>query len=144
MVFFKNSSVYLVTLSLLVIVTVSLAQSSMYEPKPEINHIFREPEKRPPSFVSDAFTVVILGTFVLLLGLWVKIGVNVSNFSFSLSALGFHSGLALIFGLFFVSWLQMDMFQTLKCLSGIALLTFLSGHSLLKDMSKKRTAALMQ
>lgn len=115
------------------------SSSSPYEPKPEIQHVFREAEKRPPTIVSDVFTGLIVGTFVLLLILWAKIGVNVSNMPFSLATLGFHAGLLSIFGLFFVSWIKLDMFQTLKCLSGVAVLTFLSGHSLLKDLSAKRT-----
>ena len=117
---------------------------SLYEPKPEIQHVFREPEKRPPTIVSDAFTGLIVASFGLLLLLWIRIGANVSNMSISLAALGFHAGLASIFGLFFVSWLQLDMFQTMKCLSGVAVLTFLSGHSLLKGLSSKRTSVLCQ
>lgn len=107
-----------------------------YEVKPEIKHLFREPEKRPPTFVSDLFSLLVLVPFFLLLGLWLKIGVNVKNLPVTLSALLFHSGLALIFSLFFLFWLKMDMFTTLKCLSGVVIMTFLSGHSLLKTLSK--------
>jgi oligosaccharyltransferase complex subunit delta (ribophorin II) len=109
-----------------------------YEVKPEIKHLFREPEKRPPTFVSDLFSLLVLAPFLLLLGLWLKIGVNVKNLPVTLSALLFHSGLALIFSLFFLFWLKMDMFTTLKCLSGVTIMTFLSGHSLLKTLSKAK------
>lgn len=109
-----------------------------YDPLPVINHIFRQPEKRPPAIVSDAFTVLAGVPFLLLIGLWIKLGVNLSNFSFSLSSLGFHTGLTLIFAIFAFFWTSMNMFTTLKCLSGVVLLTFLSGHSLLKGLSVKR------
>lgn len=109
-----------------------------YEPLPVINHLFKQPEKRPAAIVSDAFTVLALVPLLLLIGLWIKLGVNLSNFSFSLAAIGFHTGLTLIFAIFVFFWTSMNMFTTLKCLSGVVLLTFLSGHSLLKGLSVKR------
>lgn len=57
-------------------------------------HLFREPEKRPPVFVSNLFTGLCLAPVLLLLILWAKLGVNISNFPFSLSAIVFHGGLA--------------------------------------------------
>lgn len=114
-----------------------------YGPKPEIQHTFREPEKRPPVLVSDAFTVLVILPFLLLLALWVAIGVNLSGFTLGLANVGFHSGIALILSLMFsVFWKNMDMFLTLKCLSGVLLLTFLSGHCLLKGFAKRRQLEL--
>lgn len=55
--------------------------------------MFREPEKRPPAFVSNLFTGLCLAPVFLLLILWAKLGVNISNFPFSLSAVIFHLGL---------------------------------------------------
>lgn len=55
--------------------------------------MFREPEKRPPVFVSNLFTGLCLAPILLLLVLWAKLGVNISNFPFSLSAVIFHLGL---------------------------------------------------
>ena len=110
-----------------------------YGPKPEIRHTFREPEKRPAALVSDTFTVLVILPFLMLLVLWAVIGVNVSGFSPGLANIGFHSGIALILSLLFsVFWNNMDMFLTLKCLSGVLLMTFLSGHCLLKGFAKKR------
>lgn len=116
----------------------SSSVKSFYQPKPEIRHLFRQPEKRPATFVSDLFSILVLLPLLLLLVSWWGIGVNVRNMPLSLSTLCFHSGLALIFSLFFLFWLKMDMFTTLKCLSGVAVMTFLSGHSLLKILSKAR------
>ena len=110
-----------------------------YEPLPVINHLFKQPEKRPPAIVSDAFTILAVVPLFLLLGLWIKLGVNLSNFSLSLASIGFHTGLTLIFAIFVFFWTSMNMFTTIKCLSGVVLLTFLSGHSLLKSLSAKRS-----
>lgn len=55
--------------------------------------MFREPEKRPPAFVSNLFTGLCLAPVLLLLILWAKLGANISNFPFSISALTFHLGL---------------------------------------------------
>lgn len=55
--------------------------------------MFREPEKRPPVFVSNLFTGLCLAPVILLFILWAKLGINISNFPLSLSAIGFHVGL---------------------------------------------------
>lgn len=109
-----------------------------YDPLPVITHEFRQPEKRPPSVVSDAFTVLAIIPLILLIGIWLKLGVNFSDFPFSLASLGFHTGLTLIFAIFFCFWTTMNMFTTLKCLSGVVLVTSISGHSLLKTLAAKK------
>ncbi|KAF4529722.1 hypothetical protein B566_EDAN015351 [Ephemera danica] len=117
----------------------STTQSSdMYKPKSEIKHMFREPDKRPPATVSSLFTVLVCLPLLVLLGLWAKLGVNISNFPFSLSALGFHLGLGGIFGLFAVFWLQLNMFQTLKYLLAVGVITFLCGNKLLAKLAANR------
>lgn len=55
--------------------------------------MFREPEKRPPAFVSNLFTGLCLAPAFLLIILWAKLGVNISNFPLSISAITFHLGL---------------------------------------------------
>ena len=55
--------------------------------------MFREPEKRPPVFVSNIFTGICLVPLLVLFILWTKLGVNISNFPVSLSAILFHVGL---------------------------------------------------
>lgn len=113
-------------------------KSSIYQPKPEIQHLFREPEKRPPVFVSNLFTGLIFAPFLVLIVLWAKLGINISNFPFSLSALGFHLGLGGIFVLFGFFWLQLNMFQTLKYLLGLGVITFLCGNKLLSKIASSR------
>lgn len=107
----------------------------MYAPRPEIKHLFREPERRPPVFVSNLFTGLLLVPLLLLFILWIKLGINLSNFSFALSTFGFHLGLSAIFCLFGLFWLQLNMFETLKYLLALGLVTFLSGNSLLARLA---------
>merc|ERR1712154_31845 len=63
-------------------------QPGAFEPKPEILHVFREPEARPATAVSNAFALLCLAPILI-------------------------------------------MFVTVKYLSGISLVTFLCGNSLL-------------
>lgn len=112
-------------------------EPGIYEPKPEIRHLFREPEARPSMLVSNAFTVLVLSPLLLLLACWAKLGVNVANFPFSLSGLGFHAGLGAIFMLYLYFWLQLNMFETIKYLVVVGVVTFLCGNSLLANIAKK-------
>jgi oligosaccharyltransferase complex subunit delta (ribophorin II) len=108
------------------------------KPRNEIHHMFREPEKRPPRFVSDLFTGLCLAPILILFILWGRLGINASNFGFSLSALGFHGGLGAIFSLFLCFWLKLDMFQTVQYLLALSLLTFLCGNRVLRFIASKR------
>ncbi|XP_015115503.1 dolichyl-diphosphooligosaccharide--protein glycosyltransferase subunit 2 [Diachasma alloeum] len=110
-------------------------QSISYSPKPEIKHMFREPEKRPPVFVSNLFTGLCLVPVLILFGLWAKLGVNISKFPFSLSAVVFHLGLGSIFVLFGIFWLKLNMFVTLRYLLGLGVVTFLAGSKLLSQIA---------
>ncbi|CAG0913143.1 unnamed protein product [Notodromas monacha] len=112
-----------------------------YKSKPEIKHMFREPEKRPSDVVANAFSLLVLVPLVLLLALWMKLGVNLSNFPLSLGAVGFHIGLGCIFGLYYVFWVQLDMFTTIKYLFGLAIVTFLCGNSVLAKVADERKKA---
>nr|CAH8867372.1 unnamed protein product [Trichobilharzia regenti] len=61
--------------------------------KPEIEHMFRAPEKRAPPFLALSFTVLCLLPLLGLLIAWMVIGFNVSNFKVSISNIVFHAGL---------------------------------------------------
>ena len=95
----------------------------MNEAQPEIRHLFREPEVRPPKVVSTAFTVLCLLPLGIMIVAWMKLRVNISAFPFSWSAIGFHLGLGSIFGLYIMFWLQLDMFSTLKYLMMVGVVT---------------------
>lgn len=109
------------------------------KPRPEIVHQFRVPEKRPPRLVSDLFTGLCIAPLALLFILWAKLRTNVSNFPFSLSAVGFHLGLGAILALFGVFWLKLNMFETLRLLIPLALLTFFCGNRLLRSIAGRAT-----
>jgi len=108
-----------------------------YDVKPEITHMFREPEPRPASIVSNAFTLICLSPFLLMLVLWAKLGANISNLPLSLPAIGFHLGLGAIFCLYAMFWLQLNMFQTVKYLVVLGVVTFLCGNSLLSTIARR-------
>uniref|UniRef100_A0A8C6PA34 Dolichyl-diphosphooligosaccharide--protein glycosyltransferase subunit 2 n=1 Tax=Nothobranchius furzeri TaxID=105023 RepID=A0A8C6PA34_NOTFU len=114
---------------------------TLYVPKPEIQHLFREPEKKPPTVVSNTFTALVLSPFLLLLILWFKLGANISSFSFSPSTILFHVGHAAMLGLMYVYWTHLNMFQTLKYLAIIGGVTFLAGNRMLAQKAVKRIAA---
>ncbi|KAK0162835.1 hypothetical protein PV327_006579 [Microctonus hyperodae] len=113
-------------------------KSSILTPKPEIKHMFREPEKRPPVFVSNLFTGLCASPVLLLLILWIKLDVNVARFPFSLSAIVFHLGLGSIFVLFGIFWLKLNMFVTLRYLFGLGIVTFLAGSKLLSHIAQSQ------
>jgi len=110
----------------------------LYSKKPEIKHLFREPEKRPSAVVSNLFTVLVLLPILLLVILWAKTGANISNFSFSVSTVGFHLGLTAVFGLYFCYFLNLNMFTTLRYLGIIGIPTFLFGNKLLSSIAARR------
>jgi len=114
------------------------AGASIYTNKPEIKHLFREPEPRPSKLVSDVFTMICLSPFFIMLILWIKLGVNISNFPVTVASLGFHAGLGAIFTLYMYFWLQLNMFTTVKYLVLIGVVTFLCGNSLLARIAKNK------
>jgi len=119
----------------------SAKEPGLYSAKPEIRHLFREPEPRPSTIVSNAFTLLCLSPILIMLAFWLKLGVNCSNFPFSLTAIGFHVGLASIFLLYTYFWLELNMFQTMKYLTVLGVITFLCGNSLLASIAKRTKTA---
>lgn len=118
----------------------TVLSKNLFTPKQEIQHLFREPEKRPPTVVSNTFTALILSPLLLLFALWIRIGANISNFSFAPSTIIFHLGHAAMLGLMYVYWTQLNMFQTLKYLAILGSVTFLAGNRMLAQQAVKRTA----
>ena len=49
------------------ITSAALQTGKLYSPKEEIHHVFRQPEKRPPSVVSTVFTTLTLLPLLILL-----------------------------------------------------------------------------
>ena len=111
------------------------------KPKPEIRHLFKEPEVRPPQLVSTAFTGLCLVPIAIMIVGWMKLGVDLSNFPLTPMSIGFHLGLASIFGLYLQFWLHLNMFTTIKYLIMVGIVTFLCGNSLLVKIAEKRKNA---
>lgn len=102
---------------------------------PAIEHLFRVPEPRPLLIVSTLFTALCAAPLLVLIGLWAKLGVNVSNFPCSISALGFHGGFGAILSLFGVFFWRLNMFETIRYLVPLALITFFFGNRLLRSIA---------
>lgn len=109
--------------------------------KPEITHMFREPEKRPPQAISMLFTGLIALPALVLLVVWAKLGANISNMKCSLPAIGFHGGLLAIITIYINFFVGVNMFTTVKCLSGVVVITFLCGQKLLASIAASKKAA---
>ncbi|KAK1315290.1 Dolichyl-diphosphooligosaccharide--protein glycosyltransferase subunit 2 [Acorus calamus] len=118
---------------------------SQFGPKPEISHIFRVPEKRPPQELSYAFLAATLIPFLgFLIGL-MRLGVNLKNFpSAALPAtfsILFHAGIAGVLILYLLFWLKLDLFTTLKFLSFLGVFLVFAGH---KTLSQHASASAKQ
>ncbi|CAD6184897.1 unnamed protein product [Caenorhabditis auriculariae] len=119
-------------------VIIPKSQEILYDALPEIKHMFRQPEKRPSAVISDAFTLLCLAPLGFLLLAWLKIGINFNNAPLSIWTPLFHIGLAGIFALYFVFWLQLNMFETLKYLAILGFVTFLAGNRVLRAIADQR------
>ncbi|CAK9219847.1 unnamed protein product [Sphagnum troendelagicum] len=116
--------------------------------KPEIAHIFRQPEKRPPTLLSNIFLSL---TLLPLIGFFIGLGclgANIKLFPMTglpgVAAVGFHGAVASILVLYFLFWLKLDLFTTLKVLGFLGLCTLPPGHfilSYLADSSAKQKTA---
>ncbi|VDO26930.1 unnamed protein product [Haemonchus placei] len=114
------------------------SQRINYDKLPEIRHIFRQPENRPCTIVSDAFTLICLAPLLLLLVLWLRIGLNFGNMPLNVWTLIFHGSLAALFALYIVFWLQLNMFETLRYLAVVGGLTYVAGNRVLRAVAIKR------
>lgn len=114
------------------------AMETLYAQKPEIQHKFREPEKRPPTVVSQAFTVACIMPLVAVLIAWKSIGANLNGLSLAPKNIIFHLGLGGIFVLYYMFWVKLNMFETVQYLFGIGALTFVFGNRVLSEMANSR------
>lgn len=111
------------------------AMEKLYDVKPEIQHMFRQPEPRPPAVLSQAFTVACILPIVLAFILWSKAGANVGNMKLNLKTIIFQLGIAGIFGLYVYGWVHLNMFTIIKYLVGIGSVTFVFGNAVLSDLA---------
>lgn len=108
------------------------------EPLPEIQHIFRAPEKRPDITISFGFTIAVLAPIlVLLVGLFRK-GANWRNFpggATFLSAVGFHAALFGLEGALVLFWFGLPVLVTLKYLALLSIPTVFFGQKVLLHLA---------
>lgn len=112
-----------------------------FQPKPEIKHMFREPEARPPAILTTIFFVGVVSLIGVLLVGWSVAGANLYNLPFGLPTLLFFGSLAGVFYLYWSFWIRLNMFQTIGYLAGLSLLLLMSGNSMLRSVANKRVAS---
>lgn len=111
------------------------AMEKLYDVKPEIKHMFRQPEPRPPAILSQAFTIACILPIFLAFILWSKVGANLGNMKLNLKTIIFQLGIAGIFGLYVYGWVHLNMFVIIKYLVGIGSVTFVFGNAVLSDLA---------
>ncbi|KAJ3416830.1 proteasome regulatory particle base subunit [Chytridiales sp. JEL 0842] len=93
------------------------SSSDPYASLPEIKHVFRQAEKMPNVLVSQLFAAAVLAPWLVLLGLWFSLGVNVNNLFGSTGNMvwgtAFLASLACSCYLYYVYWLRLNLFQFL-------------------------------
>jgi len=112
-------------------------------PLPDITHVFRVPEKRPPHHISLFFTALIIACFALLVLSLPALGANMRGFP----AAGPEAMFAMVFvaslaGLMFINvlfWLHLNLVQTFKLLVPISAVASYSGHRALAYLSGAAT-----
>ncbi|XP_065843540.1 dolichyl-diphosphooligosaccharide--protein glycosyltransferase subunit 2-like [Oscarella lobularis] len=110
-----------------------------FKARPEIHHVFREPEPRPPAIVTSVFVILVLTPILVLLISWLALGANLRGlFHTGLSGILFAVGLAALLALLFLFWLRLNMFDTLKYLSAIGLVTAFFGQRMLRQIAESK------
>ncbi|GBG59135.1 hypothetical protein CBR_g32152 [Chara braunii] len=118
-----------------------------YGPQPEIEHVFRKPEKQPPAYVSYAFCgLLLLPFFGFLYGLS-KAEANLKSFPTSglplLASVAFVGGIFSILLVYALFWWKWNLFTTIKLLLPLGTFTAFTGHfalSFLADARKEKVA----
>lgn len=91
--------------------------------KPEIEHHFREPEKRPPVLVTTFFTILVASPAFLLFTLWSKT-VTLKFDTLTLRRVVFHILLLAVLVCYSKFWLGTNMFDTMRYTAPLICLLF--------------------
>lgn len=117
-------------------------QEENFKQHPEITHVMRPDPKMPNVFISQIFALVTVAPWLLLLGLWGSLGVNINNLFASSSSLIFGSGfiasLAAWVVLFYLYWTKFNLFELLGYGSVLSLITFIVGRQALVIRAQHR------
>ena len=101
------------------------AFESVSKPKPEIEHMHRVPEKRPPAIISLAFTLVAIAPTVAFVLVAIQLGANLKGLKASnvVYTVVFHGGIGAILATYVLFWLRLNLMQTLPVLLVLEALT---------------------
>lgn len=91
--------------------------------KPEIQHKFREPEKRPPIVVTTFFTLLTAAPALILFAFWSKT-VSLKLESLSLQRIIFHGLFLMVLLCYTRFWLGTNMFDTMRYAAPLILTLF--------------------
>ena len=110
-------------------------KASIWQDKPDIEHLFRQPEKRPPAIVSLFFAALVLSPILLIF-----VGLTFTGFHFGkLPGLGsiyyllFIAGICLIAFVIVLYWLALNMFTALYYISILLVATVFVGQRALRS-----------
>jgi oligosaccharyltransferase complex subunit delta (ribophorin II) len=109
-------------------------------PKPEITHMHRIPDRRPPSLMALVFTALTFVPLAALLAYIRAIGGNLKGFTGAVAASGtvFHGILAAFLALFALFWIRLNLMQTLPAVAVLGAAACVSGYVHLNQVSLHR------
>jgi len=117
--------------------------ADLFSNKPEINHVFRPAEDRPPFVFALLFTGLVIVAF-----LWLVLQVlGNANWSFPqgttelLSTFIFQGALGAILCLYILYWWNLNIFQALAFAGVIGVVAVISGNRALKLRYRRRTGS---
>lgn len=114
------------------------AGTTFGKPLPEIHHVFREADARPPAAISLAASIAVLAPSVFLAFGVLRFALpNIQAANLGTFGLFFQALLASIVVLYTLYWLQLNMFQTITALGVLAPLTALVGAKSLRSIKSK-------
>lgn len=122
--------------------TMEIDGSTPFEPKPDIHHIFRTPDKRPPEQLSMLFSLAVMApTLILFLGLLgMKVQFTLPSGAAFLPTILFLACIVLTFTLYGWFWYELNMFQTLTYVGMVSVGTVVFGNRALRARAAKRTS----
>ena len=113
-----------------------------FQPRPEIHHIFREPEKRPHALLSSIFSGIVLSPWLYLIKTWSKLGFNIKAFPSDPFNLLIHSiflsSIGGMLAVYYRYFMGVTLFPTLGYLGGLSIISVIFGRLVLIQRAQKR------
>ncbi|GIZ39445.1 hypothetical protein CKM354_000282700 [Cercospora kikuchii] len=138
-----RSSVFHLTIQPDATASPATPEPERHSAKPEIYHIFKSDPKSPPTVISLFFTLAIVGTLPVLLGIWVALGGNISHAGKAFGTAPIAHGLFLgsVFGLegvFFLYYSAWKLGPTLSAAAVLGVVAYVSGSKALTEVQERR------